>query len=84
MSAALIKELASMYALAVATADFGVPNGHLYALTAMPMGVDLDGHNLAVRVLKNGGLIAEEASLLTWTGSEDLRLRLKRAIGRKS
>ncbi len=80
MNSALVKNLANAYALAVATADFGTPNGHLYALVAMPLGAGLDEHNLAVSVLKRGGLIAEEANLLTWAGSEDLRLRLKAAM----
>jgi len=80
VSETMVKVLARAYALAIATADFGTPNGHLYALVAMPLGAELDEHNLAVSVLKRGGLIAEEANLLTWAGCEDLRLQLTAAM----
>lgn len=80
MDAARIKKLANAYALAIATADFGQPSGHLYALVAQPLGANLEEHNLAVLVLKDGGLIEENYHLLTWSGSKELQERLTAAM----
>ena len=77
MDAALIKDLTNAYALAVAGADLGQPNGHLYAMIALPLGAGLEEHNIAIKVLKDTGLVEEESFFLTWSGTDEMRDRLR-------
>lgn len=47
--------------------DLGsVPSGQLYA--ALMGRMDLDKYERVVSILKNAGLVTEEAHVLTWTG----------------
>ena len=80
MTVAGIQELANMYCAAVAASDHGQPSGHLYAMVAMPRGATLDEHELAVGALRRAGLVRVEHHLVTWTGPEELRQRLRAAM----
>lgn len=75
-----IKTLANAYIMAIAEAKDGCPSGHLYALVAMPLGIRLDEHNMAVAVLKRAGLVSEQHHNLTWAGSEAMRATIKKAM----
>jgi hypothetical protein len=56
-----------LMAVGEAIRDFGsVPSGELYAFLMDKL--TLDQYNNVIRILKNAGLIKEEAHLLTWSG----------------
>ena len=78
-----IKNLANIYAAALATAD-GYPTGHLYALVAMSLDLPLAEHDAAVHVLKLAGLATESAHFLRWAGNDKLRERTALYVQRGS
>ena len=68
--------LAQAYIEAIAESDFGIPNGHLYALVAMAAGYSLDEHNGVVHVIKTCGLVVENANLLSWNPDQEAKRQI--------
>lgn len=68
--------LAQVYIEAIAESDFGLPNGHLYAMVAMAAGYSLDEHNGVVHVIKSCGLVVENANLLSWNPEQEVKRQI--------
>jgi hypothetical protein len=80
MSVYKLKDLMAAYIEILVNSEYGMPNGHLYALIAIRTGFSLEEHLDAVRALKQSGMVAEHGQLLTWAGTKEQRAQVLAAF----